>query len=193
VLIGVIGKIAAGKTTIAKFLEEKGFCRISCSDPLIDLLTHNIEPYSWIPELPEKAEPTRDKLIDYGKYLKDTYGEDILIRLTLDKMRHCEHVVIDGVRSKGEIEAIKKRGGVVIYVDARAEIRYERLKKRNASKDKVISSFEDFLKMDKAEEELYQTSKLKDLTDFVIINEGTLEELRKKVEEILEKTLQSNL
>lgn len=186
-LIGVIGKIAAGKTTIAKFLEEKGFCRISCSNPLIDLLTHNIEPYSWIPELPEKAEPTRDKLIDYGKYLKDTYGEDILIKLTLDKMRHCKHVVIDGVRSKGEIEAIKERGGVVIYVDARAEIRYERLKKRNASKDKVISSFEDFLKMDKAEEELYQTSKLKDLTDFVIINEGTLEDLRKEVEKVLER------
>jgi len=186
-IIGVVGKIAAGKTTIAKFFEERGFCRVSCSDPLIDLLTHNISEYSWLPEIPEKSEPTRDKLIEYGRYLKETYGEDILIRLALDKKRNCENVVIDGVRSRGEIEAIKKRGGFIIYVEARPEIRYERLKKRNAGKDKVIKSFEDFLKADEAEEELYHTSKLKDLADFLIVNEGTLEELKAKVEDIIRK------
>lgn len=186
-IIGVVGKIAAGKTTIAKFFEERGFCKVSCSDPLIDLLTHNLSEYSWLPEVPEKSEPTRDKLIEYGRYLKETYGEDILIRLALDKKRNCENVVIDGVRSRGEIEAIKKRGGFIIYVEARPEIRYERLKKRNAGKDKVIKSFEDFLKADEAEEELYHTSKLKDLADFLIVNEGTLEELKAKVEDIIRK------
>ncbi|AIF68644.1 hypothetical protein PAP_01010 [Palaeococcus pacificus DY20341] len=188
-IIGVVGKIAAGKTTIAKFLEEFGFCRVSCSDPLIDLLTHNVEEYSWVPELPEKAEPTRDKLIDYGKYLKERYGEDILIRLALDKKRHCENVVIDGVRSRGEIEAVKRHSGIVLYVDAPSEVRYERLKQRNASKDKVIQSYEDFLKMDEAEEELYHTSKLKHLADFVVSNDGTLEELKSKVVELLKSTL----
>ncbi|MDK2782649.1 MAG: dephospho-CoA kinase [Thermococcaceae archaeon] len=184
-IIGIVGKIAAGKTTVAKFFEERGFCRVSCSDPLIDLLTHNLSEYSWIPEVPEKAEPTRDKLIEYGKYLKEKYGDDILIRLALDKKRNCENVVIDGVRSRGEIEAIKKRGGVIIYVEASPEKRYERLKKRNAGKDKVIKSFEDFLKADEAEEKLYHTSKLKYLADFLIVNEGTLEELKAKVEEII--------
>ncbi|GEM_PF-385631 len=185
-IIGVVGKIAAGKTTIAKFLEKKGFCRISCSDPLIDLLTHNVDAYSRIPELPPKAEPAREKLIEYGRYLKETYGEDILIRLALDKMRHCKNVVIDGVRSKGEIEAIKQRGGVIIYVEAKPELRYERLVKRKAEKDRAINSFEDFKRMDNEEERLYHTSKLKDLADFVIVNEGTLEDLRREVEKILE-------
>jgi len=184
-IIGVVGKIASGKTTIAKFFEEKGFCRISCSDPLIDLLTHNLSEYSWLPEIPEKSEPTRDKLIEYGRHLKETFGEDILIRLALDKKRNCENVVIDGVRSRGEIEAIKKRGGFIIYVEARPEIRYERLKRRNAGKDKVIKNFGDFLKADEAEEKLYHTSKLKNLADFLIVNEGTLEELKTKVEEII--------
>ncbi|ALV61817.1 Dephospho-CoA kinase archaeal, predicted [Thermococcus sp. 2319x1] len=184
-IIGVVGKIAAGKTTIAKFFEERGFCRVSCSDPLIDLLTHNLSEYSWLPEVPEKSEPTRDKLIEYGRYLKETYGEDILIRLALDKKRNCENVVIDGVRSREETEEIKKRGGVIIYVEASPEIRYERLKKRNAGKDKVIKSFEDFLRADEAEEKLYHTSKLKDLADFLIVNEGTLEELKAKVEGII--------
>ena len=185
-IIGVVGKIAAGKTTVAKFFEEKGFCRVSCSDPLIDLLTHNVSDYSWIPELPEKAEPTRDKLIEFGKYLKDKYGEDILIRLAVDKKRHCENIVIDGVRSEGEIKAIKRLGGRVIYVEARPEIRFERLMKRKAEKDRTIRDFEDFRAMDDAEERLYHTSKLKGLADYVIINEGTLEELRRKVEEIIE-------
>lgn len=184
-IIGVVGKIAAGKTTVAKFFEEKGFCRVSCSDPLIDMLTHNVSDYSWVPELPEKAEPTRDRLIEFGKYLKDRYGGDILIRLAVDKKRNCENIVIDGVRSREEIETIKKLGGKVIYVEARPEIRFERLMKRKASKDKEIKSFEDFKKMDDAEESLYHTSKLKDLADYVIVNEGTLDELREKVERII--------
>lgn len=183
-IIGVVGKIAAGKTTIAKFLEEKGFCRISCSDPLIDLLTHRVEEYSWVPELPEKSEPARERLIEYGKHLKDRYGEDILIRLALDKMRTCRNVVIDGVRSRGEIEAIKERSGFIIYVDAMPELRYERLMRRNASKDREIKSFDDFMALDDAEERLYQTSTLKNLADIIIENNGTLEELRKKVEDI---------
>lgn len=184
-IIGVVGKIAAGKTTVAKFFEEKGFCRVSCSDPLIDMLTHNVSDYSWVPELPEKAEPTRDRLIEFGKYLKDRYGGDILIRLAVDKKRNCENIVIDGVRSREEIETIKKLGGKVIYVEARPEIRFERLMKRKASKDKEIKSFEDFKKMDDAEESLYHTSKLKDLADYVIVNEGTLDELREEVERII--------
>ena len=186
-IIGVVGKIAAGKTTVAKFFEEKGFCRVSCSDPLIDLLTHNVSDYSWIPELPEKAEPTREKLIEFGKYMKDKYGGDILIRLAVDKKRNCEKVVIDGVRSREEIEAIKRLGGKVIYVEAKPEIRFERLMKRKASKDRGIKTFEDFRAMDDAEERLYHTSELKDLADYVIVNEGTLEELREKVERIIEE------
>ncbi|MDK2914271.1 MAG: dephospho-CoA kinase [Thermococcaceae archaeon] len=184
-IIGVVGKIAAGKTTVAKFFEEKGFCRVSCSDPLIDLLTHNVSDYSWIPELPEKAEPTRDRLIEFGKYLKDKYGGDILIRLAVDKKRHCKNIVIDGVRSIEEVETIKRLGGKVIYVEARPEVRYERLRKRGAEKDKVIQSFEDFLRMDEEEEKLYHTTKLKEVADYVIVNEGTLEDLREKVEKII--------
>jgi len=157
-IIGVVGKIAAGKTTVAKLFEEEGFCRVSCSEPLIDLLTHNVSGYSWIPELPEKAEPTRERLIEFGKYLKEKYGGDVLIRLAVDKKRHCRNIVIDGVRSREEIEAIKRLGGKVIYVEARPEIRFERLMRRKARKDKIIKSFADFKAMDDAEERLYKTS-----------------------------------
>jgi len=186
-IIGVVGKIAAGKTTVAKFFEEKGFCRVSCSDPLIDLLTHNVSEYSWVPELPKKAEPTRERLIELGKYLKEEYGGDVLIKLAIDKKRHCGKIVIDGVRSKEEVEAIKRLGGGVIYVEAKPEIRFERLMRRKASKDKTIKGFEDFKAMDDAEEKLYRTSELKSLADYVIINEGTLGELRREVEAISEE------
>jgi len=189
-IIGIVGKIAAGKTTVAKFFEEKGFCRVSCSEPLVDLLTHNVSDYSWIPELPEKAEPTRERLIEFGKHLKEKYGGDILIRLAIDKKRNCKSIVIDGVRSLEEIEAIKRLGGKVIYIEARPEIRFERLLKRKASKDKAIKSFEDFKAMDEAEERLYHTSRLKSLADYVIVNEGTLEELREKVEGIIREVIE---
>ncbi|WP_048149920.1 AAA family ATPase [Palaeococcus ferrophilus] len=184
-IIGVVGKIAAGKTTVAKILEGRGFCRVSCSDPLIDLLTGKIEEYSWVPEVPARREPTRDTLIEYGRHLKTTYGGDILIRLALDKKRDCEKVVIDGVRSIEEVRAIKERGGLVVYVDAPAELRYERLRARKAGKDRVITSYEDFLRMDEAEEELYHTTTLKEIADVVIDNSGSLDDLREEVEKLL--------
>ncbi|ASJ10500.1 hypothetical protein A3L12_03890 [Thermococcus sp. P6] len=186
-IVGVVGKIAAGKTTVAKLFEERGFCRVSCSDPLVDLLTHNVSAYSWIPELPQKREPTRENLIEFGRYLKETYGGDVLIRLAIDRMRHCENIVIDGVRSREEVEAIKRLGGVVIYVEADPKTRFERLMLRRAGKDRTIKSFEDFKAMDDAEERLYRTSELKGVVDYVVVNEGSMEELRRKVEAIMAK------
>ncbi|AEH24932.1 AAA family ATPase [Pyrococcus yayanosii] len=184
-IIGIVGKIAAGKTTVAKFLEEIGFCRVSCSDPLVDLLKGKIWRYTWVPEVPIKGEPTRETLIELGRLLKEKYGEDVLIRLSLDRTRECENVVIDGVRSRGEVEAIKRRGGIVIYVEARPEIRFERLRRRGADKDREIRTLDDLKRFDEIEERLYRTSELKALADYVIVNEGTLEELREKVMRII--------
>ncbi|AMM53335.1 AAA family ATPase [Pyrococcus kukulkanii] len=184
-IVGIAGKIAAGKTTVAKLLEERGFCRISCSEPLIDILTGNTKDYSWVPEVEFKGEPTRENLIELGRILKEKYGEDVLIRLAVDKLRHCKNIAIDGVRSIGESEKIKEMGGMLIYVEARPEIRFERLRRRNADKDKTIETLEDLLRFDEWEEKLYQTSKLKEIADFVIVNEGSIEELREKLYKIL--------
>ncbi len=187
VIVGIVGKIAAGKTTVARFFEDRGFCRVSCSEPLIDLLTRRTEAYSWVPEIPEERELTRESLIDFGRYLKERHGGDVLIRLAVDKKRDCARIVIDGVRSREEIERIKSLGGWVIYVEASPETRFERLVRRGAEKDRDIRSFEDFKVIDDEEEGLYHTSELKGLADYVIVNEGTLGELREKVEEIIER------
>lgn len=180
-IVGIAGKIAAGKTTVAKFLEEFGFCRISCSEPLFDILTGNTQGYSWVPEVEFKGEPTRENLIELGRILKEKYGEDILIRLAVDKLRNCENIAIDGVRSMGEVDAIKRMGGIVVYIEAKPEIRFERLRRRGSSKDRGIKSLEDLLKFDEWEEKLYETTKIKEKADIVIVNEGTLEELRDKI------------
>jgi len=184
-IVGIAGKIAAGKTTVARLLEERGFCRISCSEPLIDILTGNTKDYSWVPEVEFKGEPTRENLIELGRILKEKHGEDVLIRLAVDKLRHCKNIAIDGVRSIGEVKKIKEMKGVLIYVEARPEIRFERLKRRNAKKDKAIETLEDLLRFDEWEEKLYQTSKLKEIADFIIVNEGSIEELREKLYKIL--------
>ncbi|BAA29603.1 AAA family ATPase [Pyrococcus horikoshii] len=184
-IVGIAGKIAAGKTTVAKFLEELGFCRISCSEPLLDILTGNVSEYSWVPEVNFKGEPTRENLIELGRLLKEKYGEDILIRLAIDKLRRCKNIAIDGVRSLGEVEAIKRMGGIIIYIEARAEVRFERLRKRCSEKDRGIKTLQDLLRFDEWEERLYSTTNIKEKADFVILNEGSLEELKKKVREIL--------
>ncbi len=44
-IIGVVGKIAAGKTTVAEFFEERGFCRVSLADnPVPDPHAVQLQP-----------------------------------------------------------------------------------------------------------------------------------------------------
>lgn len=137
-IIGVVGKIVVGKMIVVKFFEEKGFCRVFCSDLLIDLFIYNVFDYFWILELFKKVELICDRFIEFGKYLKDKYGGDIFICLVVDKKRYCKNIVIDGVCLWEEVEMIKCFGGKVIYVEVRLEIRYERLRKRRVEKDRVI-------------------------------------------------------
>ncbi len=193
-IIGIAGKIASGKTTTAYIIAKhsKKPYRISISDVLRDLLVDNTSLYDTkisIEWSNKKFE--RQNLIKFGKIIKDRYGDGILMQLAIEKGRNLEKkegydtLIVDGVRSLGEVEVLKKENGTLFYIETDLEIRFKRLKERNDRKDENIKTLEDMIHFDEIEEQLYKISKIKEKADYVIGNNGTITELERKIVEIL--------
>ncbi len=193
-VFGIAGKIASGKTTTANILSkyvEKPY-RMSLSDVLKDLLIGNTELYDTKIQINwQNKSFERSNLIKFGKQIKQKYGDGILMKLAIEKGKNLEKqygyktLIIDGVRSVGEVQILKQRGGILLYIEASPEIRFQRLKVRNDKKDKNIKTLEDLLKFDNIEEQLYKVSQIKKDADYIIDNNGTLEELENNVKKIL--------
>lgn len=179
IIIGITGTIGAGKGTIVDYLvRKKGFKHFSAKDFLVD-------------EIEKRGlENNRDNMVMVGNDLRKknspSFIADELFKKALKENNNC---VIESLRTIGEIESLRKKGNfILLAIDADPETRYERIIKRKSSKDNV--SFEKFLNDEKREMESDDPNKqnLKrciEMADFVIDNNGKLEELNFKLEEIL--------
>lgn len=176
-IIGLTGTFGSGKGAVADILKKKGFAQLVMSDFLREECRK------------EGIEENRDNLLVIANKLRGEFGSGVLMKRLLEKAKeeNYEKVIIDGLRSTGEVEELKNANGVLIAVDAPIEIRYKRVKSRGTSKDDI--RFEEFKKQE--ENELSkpgaQLDKCTDLADYKILNDSTFEELEKKVDGILEK------
>ena len=97
--------------------------------------------------------------------------------------------MIESIRTPGEIDSLRKKGNFYLFaVDADAKTRYERIKKRNSETDQI--DFDTFLQneqreMTSADPNSQNLQKCREMADFVFWNDGTVNELYKKVEEVL--------
>ncbi|HOR02329.1 MAG TPA: AAA family ATPase [Candidatus Woesebacteria bacterium] len=179
VIIGITGTNGAGKGTVVEYLvAQKRFGHFSARA----LLTEEIEKRGW--------ENNRENLIKVANELRETYGsayvaEELFKRASVSK-KNC---IIESIRTVGEIELLKKKGKfVLLAVDADQKLRYERNSKRGTVTDEI--SLAEFVASEKKEWESEDSNKqnLKkciEKADFLIENNGTIEELNKKVEKIL--------
>lgn len=173
-LIGLTGTNGSGKGEVASFFVKKGYAYHSLSDIIRE-------------ELRKQGQKiTRDNLIRMGNLMREQFSADILARRVMKKVKG--HAVIDSIRSPKEIEYLKKQGGfILISVDAPPETRYERVRKRG--REESASTLQEF--MAKEAEEMTTQEKGQQLlacmkmADYTIQNDGTLQELHKKLEEFL--------
>ena len=181
-IIGLTGTIGAGKKTVKEIIEKKFNCY---SVTLSDIIKAEIER--------RKGTLNRSTLQNMGNELRKKYGSHILAMLAVEYLpKQKEIIVIDGIRNPGEVEYLKKKYGEnfkLLAVEASPEIRFERLVKRGGKKDP--KTWEEFLEVDKRDRGLdeppfgQQTERCLQLADFSVKNEENLEELERKVEEIM--------
>lgn len=132
-IIGLIGYKQVGKSTAAKYLEEKyGYKRINFKDELIKELKENFMPtlenFSFIfdctvDELFEKKpQPFRDFMKDYGMYKRKDNPRYWVEKVENKIYAYCDlvdgklvgNIVIDDTRFKNEAESVVKMGGILI-------------------------------------------------------------------------------
>lgn len=118
-IIGITGPFGSGKTTAAKFFEEKGFTSVVLSSFLRDELRSS------------GKELTRKNLQDLGNLWREKNGRGVLASKALEysSKNKMEKIVVDGIRNLGEIEELKKNSKFVLLgVFADREIRFNRIK-----------------------------------------------------------------
>lgn len=178
-VFGVTGTYGAGKGTVVDILKTKGFTHLSVSDYLME----KVKEAEW----PEN----RDSLIKMGNELREKFGPGYLAEQLYDRALGIGvgKVIIESIRTEGEINVLRNKGQFILLgVDADRRLRYDRAMARNSIKDGV--TFEEFCKSE--DNEMTSTDPNKqnlerciELSDYIILNNGTLDELQIRVNNII--------
>lgn len=178
IILGFVGPIASGKGTACQYLKEKHGAEIfRFSTMLRDVLDRFYLPQS------------RDNLQQVSLALRQSFGDDLMAKTMANdgQKSQAEIVAIDGVRRRPDIKYLLKTPGFyLVAISADMKIRFDRITKRGENADDNQKTFEEFV-ADHQKEAEQQIKEVAKLAKFHLNNDGTLEELYKQIEKILNK------
>ncbi len=179
-LIGIVGTHGAGKGAVVTILKEHGFVHCSARELFIEALQkEGIE------------NPDRNAISAMANKLRAEHGVAYVVEEYAERHNPiAEDVIIESIYTMGEVAAIRKHGGYILSVDADPEIRYERINHRMSETDRVTK--EEFVRMQEQEARSEDPTKQNSRTvmehaDLFIENNGTMEELKVRIDHLLEK------
>lgn len=178
-IIGIGGTDGAGKGAITEYLvNQKKFSHFSSRAAIIE-------------EIERRGLPVdREAMRLVANDMRREKGNDVMVTTALSKMKESvvTDAVIESIRTTAEVETLKQNGGVLLIVDADQKLRYKRIQERKSPSDQV--TYEAFvaheeLEMNDPDPHGMQKAKVIEMADYTIMNDGTLEELHTKIDEIL--------
>ena len=158
-IIAAVGKNASGKDYFLEFIsKEFGIPLLSMGDVVRELAEA------------EGLEKTRENLHAVSKKYMSTYGDDFFPKKLIEKIKalNSPSVLVSGIRPPSDVENFKEAFGddfflVSIVIDDDKK-RWERTVARGSARDHV--TFEQFLELDKAEENMFHTSVTMSMADY---------------------------
>lgn len=119
--------------------------------------------------------------------LREAFGDDVLSEIILADVGQSESpfIVIDGVRRESDIKYLQNLLGFkLIYIDADLSTRYTRVTFRGENASDTTKTIEEFIQETQAEAEA-RIRGLKDISDIILENNGTIEDLEKAFERMM--------
>jgi dCMP deaminase len=176
-IIGLTGKNGSGKTAVSEYLKSRGFTYYSLSDAIRAEIRAR------------EQEITRDLLIKTGNELRSNYGSGVLAEKFLGILNDDTNYVVDSIRNPYEVDVLKRRKDfTLLALEADPHTRFER--SRSRGRESAAQTIEQFLEEEARElnssnpanQQLHSTMRMADL---VITNNGTLNELHRRLDELL--------
>ncbi|MDH4270080.1 MAG: AAA family ATPase [Dehalococcoidia bacterium] len=174
-LVAIVGMTGAGKSEVARVFEEHGFEKVRLGDITDEELTN------------KGLEPNEENERTIREELRKKYGMAAYARLSLpriDSSLKSSNVVVDGLYSWEEYTLLKERYGEkfsVLAVWSSPATRHARL----AHRAKRPLTLEEAASRDKSEIENSNKGGPIAMADFTIVNEASLEELKRETEQVL--------
>ena len=182
-IIGIFGKSGSGKSTVSKYLEEKGFYYIDADKLGHIILKKGNEGYEKVIEafgtsfLDENGEINRKML---GKYVFENKKADIMSKIShpiIDSMVENEIKISEKTHTNTVIDgALLCNTRIKDMCDLMILIKSDNCVERIKSRDGITA--------DLAENRL-NSQNISESADIILENNGTIEELYEKVDEIL--------
>jgi dephospho-CoA kinase len=179
VVVGVAGMPGAGKATVKMTAEGMGYSVVVMGDVIRE-------------ETKRRGfEPTPENIGKIMLKLRGEEGTATVAKRCISKIKNAESsvVFVDGVRSLDEVDEFKKhfQDFALIAVHSSPETRFQRLSKRKRSDDP--KGWDVFVQRDLRELSVGQGDAIA-VADYMIVNEGSYEELKIRVREVLKAVAQ---
>lgn len=177
-IIALTGQVASGKGTAAAFFVRKHGAKVfRFSTMLRDILDRLYLPQS------------RENVQDFSTVLRARFGQDLLAKVIAGDVARSDasFVVVDGARRPEDVEHLRKlQGFVLIAIVADPKVRYQRVMTRGENTDDAAKTWEQFLKEEQAETEVFIPQLINE-ADYTVDNNGDRAALEKQMEDIYAK------
>ena len=178
IVVGIVGMPGAGKATINEMAKQRGFAVVVMGN-----------------EIREETRrrgllPTPENIGKIMLRLRKEEGPAVVAKRCISKIEKAKEsvVFVDGIRSLHEVEEFKRHfpNFILVAVHSSPETRFQRLFRRKRSDDP--EGWETFLKRDLRELSVGLGNAMA-IADYMIVNEGSKEEFKVKIREVLEAVL----
>ncbi len=183
IVLGFVGKIAAGKGLAVEYLRSKYEIDVFRFSDFIRKVLTDID-------MPE----SRENIQRMSLLLRQFAGEDLLSKLMFKQTERSEKelCIIDGIRRPEDIIPFRPQNNFfLIAIAADPRIRYERTTSRGENSGDSQKTWEEFSKDDEAETEKTIDGVVR-TADFFIENNDSKKEFFNKIDTILDKLKLNN-
>jgi dephospho-CoA kinase len=158
--LGIMGPAGSGKGFAARHIAKKYGYKIINMGNIVRALARK-----------EHIKPSRENLERLQARFSKKYGKDFVIEHAIVLAQASRKpVIIDGIRKPIQAELAKEKlGAKLILVDAKSEIRFERMKERRR-KSGFSKTLEEFNKMEENEDKVFNLKKTFSMADFKVDN-----------------------